>query len=296
MRHAIRTFALIALPLVLSSSPALAKPQVVSSVNGIGLIDYSRKPDFKVGDWATYRMTGKSEMGMSDDYTVTVLLAGEEEWWGERCFWVETWTDMPGHAPQTTASLMSYSIFGDSLPVQRMQMYQRKTINGLDETGKLVQEVSRAAASALKSRTLFRRPLQWDVDTIGVDTVITPKGTFHTQVVTLKQGTGGTSTVGDSSIYTEVRENRTSYQSLEIPITHIVREDLESVIARKSWMLGRSSEASALNIRDRGLGSARLLDYGHGKSARLVPVEFRRSLSDARVGKPKAPGRGPARR
>lgn len=296
MRHAIRTFALSALTLVLLAPAAFAKAQVVSAVNGIGLVDYTRKPDFKVGDWATYRMTGKSEMGMSDDYTVTVLIAGEEEWWGERCFWVETWTDMPGRTPQTTASLMSYSIFGDSLPFQRMQMYQRKTISGLDETGKLHQEVSRAAASALKSRTLFRRPLQWDVDTIGVDTVITPRGTFQTQVVTLKQGTGGTSTVGDSSVYTEVRENRVSYQSLQIPITHIVREDLESIIARKTWMIGRSGEGSALNIRDRGLGSARLLDYGHGKSARLVPEHLRRSLADARPTKPVAPAKSRRRR
>ncbi|MEO5988546.1 MAG: hypothetical protein ABIU54_11405 [Candidatus Eisenbacteria bacterium] len=296
MRHAIHTLALSALTLAIATSAAVAAPQVVSSVNGIGLIDYTRKPTFKVGDWASYRMTGKSDMGMTDDYSITVLIAGDEEWWGERCFWIETWTDRPGHSPKTTASLMSYAIFADSLPIQRMQMYQRKTINGLDENGKLVQEVSRAAASALKSRTLFRRPLQWDVDTIGVDTVITPKGTFQTQVVTLKQGTGGTSTVGDSSIYTEVRENRTSYQSQQVPITHIVREDLESIIARKTWMIGRSSEGSPLNIRDRGLGSARLLDYGQGKSPRMVPKERQRSLSDVRPSRPSAPVRARSRR
>jgi len=288
MRHAIRTLALTALSLTVAAASALAAAQVVSSVNGIGLIDYYSKPDFKVGDWASYRMTGKSEMGMTDDYTVTVLVAGEEEWWGERCFWIETWTVVEGQSPQTKATLMSYAIFSDSLPVQRMQMYQRKTISGMDQDGKVVQDVARAAASALKSRTLFSRPLQWDVDTVGVDTVVTPKGTFQTKVITLKQGTGATSSVGDSSIYTEVRENRTSYHSMKIPITHIVREDLESIIARKTWMIGRSAAASPLNIRDRGLGSARLIDYGHGKQARLVPVELRRSFAEQKAGRVRA--------
>lgn len=280
MRHAIRTLAFLALLAGFASAPASASKQIVSSVNGIGLIDYTHKPTFKVGDWAKYRMTGSSEMGMQDDYTVTVMIAGEELWWGEKCFWVETWTDMPGQQPQTKASLMSYSIFADSLPVQRMQMYQRKTITGLDQDGRVKQDVTRAAASALKSRNLFQRPLQWDVDTVGVDTVITPKGTFKTAVISLKQGTAATSTVGDSSVYTEVRENRMSYQSLQVPITHIVREDLESIIARRTWMIGRSGEASPLNIRDRGTGTARLLDFGHDGVARLVPPELRHSFTE----------------
>jgi hypothetical protein len=32
----------------------------VKEVNGIGLIDYRRKPDFKVGDWVRYRITGRT--------------------------------------------------------------------------------------------------------------------------------------------------------------------------------------------------------------------------------------------
>lgn len=296
MRHAIRTLALGALALMIAATSAHAAAQIVSSVNGIGLIDYTSKPTFKVGDWASYQMSGKSEMGMADNYRVTVLVAGEEEWWGERCFWIETWTDAEGQPTSTKATLMSYAIFGDSLPVQRMQMYQRKTISGLDENGKVVQEVARAAASALKSRTLFSRPLQWDVDTVGVDTVNTPRGVFQTKVITLKQGTGGTSTVGDSSIYTEVRENRTSFQSLQIPITHIVKEDIESIIARKTWMIGRSGQGTPLNIRDRGLGTARLIDYGRGKEARLVPAELRRSIAEQKAAKVRAASAGATRR
>jgi hypothetical protein len=65
----------------------------VKQVNGIGLVDYRRKPDFKVGDWVRYHITGTNMTGDKDDYLVTVLIAGEESFWGEDGFWVETWTD-----------------------------------------------------------------------------------------------------------------------------------------------------------------------------------------------------------
>lgn len=291
MRHAIRTLALTALSLATMATSAFAEPQVVNSINGIGLIDYMGKPDFKVGDWASYRMTGKSDMGYTDDYVVTVLIAGEEEWWGEKCFWVETWTDVEGSPPSTKATLMSYAIFSDSLPVQRMQMYSRKSISGLDMDGNVLQEITRSATSALKSRTLFSKPLMWDVDTIGVDTVHTPKGLFQTKVITLKQGKSSTTAVGDSSVYTEVRENRTSFQSRQIPLTHIVREDMESMIFRKTWMIGRSEQGAPLHTRDRGVGSARLIDYGHAAVPRLVPPHLRGSIASRKAAAAASPRR-----
>ena len=191
MRRAIRSLLLLCSAVLLAAPAARAqnRPQIVSSIDGIGLIDYSGKPDFKVGDWVKYRMTGSSDMGMTDDYVITVLIAGEEEFWGERCFWIETWTDAAGRQPRATATLMSYAIFGDSLAIQRMQLYRRKSIPGIDENGKARQELIRAAASTLKSRTLFKRPIQWDVDTLSADTVHTPKGEFLAKRVSIRQGT-----------------------------------------------------------------------------------------------------------
>ena len=83
-----------------------AAQQKVELVNGIGLIDYSQKPHFKVGDWVRYHVTGSSETGMHDDYEVTVLIGGEERFWGEDCFWVETWTEPASGGSRAVATLM----------------------------------------------------------------------------------------------------------------------------------------------------------------------------------------------
>lgn len=285
MRRAIRTLCLICGAIALASAAARAqnRPQVVTSVDGIGLVDYSRRPTFKVGDWVKYHMTGRSDMGMTDDYYVTVLIAGEEEFWGEKGVWIETWTDAVGRPPRATATLMSYAIFGDSLAIQRMQLYRRKSISGLDENGVARQEVVRAAASALKSRTLFKRPIMWNVDTLGIDTVQTPKGVFRARKVSIRQGTGATTSVRDSSIYTEARENRMSFMHDDIPITRVVREEVENVIARRTWEIGRSSASTEMFIRDRGVGEARLVDFGTGLEARLVPEKLRRSFAEQRA-------------
>lgn len=275
MRRAIALCALVLVGAVLFTAAVRAKEQAVDRINGIGLVDYSSKPTFKVGDWVRYRMTGQSEMGMSDDYEITVLIAGEEEFWGDRGFWIETWTDKPGALPKTVATLMSYSIFDDSLPIQHMQVYQRKTITETDEQGNPVEIITKPAASMLTTRNLFKKPLMWDVDTLGSDTVTTPTGTYAARKVSIRQGTGATATIGDSSRYDEVRENRMVWMTPKVPITHVARESIENVIARRTWMLGRSAEGSPLLTRERGVGLARLVAAGSGLKPRLMPADRR---------------------
>ena len=254
--------------------------QPVERINGIGIVDYSRKPTFKVGDWARYHMTARSDAGFKDDYTVTVLIAGEEEWWGERCFWVETWTDMEGKPPQTAATLMSYSVFDDSLAVLHMQLYMRKTISGLNEDGTPKVDLYRRASVSVKSRKPISDQIAWDVDTVGIESVETPKGTLDCKRVEIKQGKGITGASTDSTSYTEVRENRTAFLHRSIPITSIAREDVEYLVQRRTWMTGRSTEASAaFNIVDRARGTAALVDYGSALEARLVPPELRSSIA-----------------
>jgi hypothetical protein len=286
----ILTAAVVATPLHASG------PQVVERINGIGLVDYARKPAFKVGDWARYHMTAKSDMGFSDDYTVTVLVAGEEEWWGERCFWIETWTEIPGKPPQSAATLMSYAVFDDSLAIPHMQLYMRKTISGVNEDGTAKVDLYRRAAVSLKSRKPISDQIAWTVDTVGTESVETPKGTFECRRVEIKQGKGISGASTDSSSYTEVRENRTTFLTTRIPITSIAREDVEYLVQSRTWMTGRSTQASAaMNIQDRARGTAALVDYGSGLEARLVPPELRRSMAEqARPAKPAA-SRAPTR-
>ncbi len=278
MRRAIRLlFAAAAVTSTLWAAPARAQGSVI--FNGIGLIDYSRKPTFKVGDWAKYKMTGSSEMGMKDNYELTLLIAGEEDFWGDPGFWVETWVDMPGQPPQTRASLMSYAIFSDTSATERLMLYMRKMITMLNEDGTAKMDINKPASSTLKARHDVKKPVRWSRDTLGVDTLQTVKGRYRAAKVLFKQGTGVTSSVGDSSIYTELREDRTSWYTTEVPITHLAREDIMTISTRKSWLIGRSGDATAMNTRDRGEGTAELLDFGHGLEARLLPRHLRRSLA-----------------
>lgn len=279
MRRAI-TFLLIVLAAAALYPGASSSDAPPSIINGIGLVDYARKPSFKVGDWVRYHMTGKSELGVKSDYTVTVAVVGEQDFWGDPAFWLETWTEVPDRAPETYAALMSYDIFGDSSATERLQLYMRAAISQLNEDGTPRIDINKPAASMLKTRREVKNPVRWSRDTLGTDTVSTPVGDYKTLKVLLKQGTGATQTVGDSSIYTEVRENRTSWYVNEVPITHLAKEDVESSSSRKAWLLGRSGEATPLMTRDRGLGTARLVAFGHDAKARLVPERFRRTIAE----------------
>ncbi|HXJ68557.1 MAG TPA: hypothetical protein VNM39_06590 [Verrucomicrobiae bacterium] len=277
MRRAIAALSLL-LALAALDAPR-SRADTGAIMNGIGLIDYRHKPDFKIGDWVRYQMKSHSELGASDDYELTVMIAGEEDFWGDPGFWVETWVDMPGVPPQTRASLVSYEIFSDTVATQRLLLYTRKMINMLNEDGTPKMDINKPSASTLKARREVQNPVRFSLDTLGTDTVVTPKGTFKPLKVLMKQGTGATQMVGDSSLYTEVRENRTSWYTLEVPITHLAREDIESINAHKSWLTGRSGDALPLAIRDRGLGTARLIDFGHGATARLVPEQLRHTIA-----------------
>jgi len=278
MRRAIRV--LVCAVAIGLAFPPLPGRTATSPLNAIGLLDYTHKPTFKVGDWVKYKMTGRSELGAKDDYIVTVLIAGEQDFWGDPAFWLETWTDAPGLAPTTQASLMSYDIFSDTLAYSRLQLYQRAAVTMLNEDGSPRVDVTKPAASMLRTRREVKQPNRTSIDTLGRDTVLTPRGTYQALKIARHEGTGATQMVGDSSIYSEVRENRTSWYTTEVPITHVAREDIENIAARKAWMIGRSGDATPLAIKDRGLGTARLIDFGHGLAGRLTPVRYRKSIAE----------------
>lgn len=289
MRRAIPLMVLAAI----LALPAVAFAQGNTVMNGIGLVDYTKKPNFKVGDWAKYQMSSKSQLGASDDYVLTVVIAGEEDFWGDPGFWLETWVDMPGLPPQTRASLVSYEIFADTSATEKLLLYVRKMITQLNEDGTPRMEVNKPAASTMKARREVKNPVTYTRVPLGQDTVQTPKGTFDARRVLLKQGKGVTQDVGDSTMYTELREDRTSWYADLVPITHLAREDIVTTSSRKTWLTGRSGDALEMNIRDKGEGTARLLDFGHGVEGRLVPEHLRKSIAAQQAParpKPKAKG------
>ena len=285
-----RAIPFLALALLVGSVPAVFAQQQI--MNGIGLVDYSKKPTFKVGDWAKYRITSESQLGVKDDYILTVVIAGEEDFWGDPGFWVETWVDYAGYPPQTRAALMSYEIFSDSSATEKLQLYMRKAILQLKEDGSPRIEINKPAASTLRARHEVKTPVEWSKEQLGQDTVQTPKGTFQARKVLLKQGKGVSQDVGDSTMYTELREDRTSWYTDEVPITHLAREDIVTISSRKTWLTGRSGDALALNTRDKGIGTARLIDYGSGAEARILPKHLRRTLAEQQAAERGAKAKG----
>jgi len=273
--------------------PAGVPAESVKMVNGIGLIDYTRKPEFKVGDWVSYRITASSLAGARDDYEVTVLIAGEENFWGEDGFWVETWTDGPSGGAAATATLMSYAIFDDTLPVPHMQLYQRKAINEVAEDGTPIPYVTRRTSSGLKLRTPFDDKVAWDIDTLGRDTVSVPRGTFSCVRVRTRQGKSSTRDVGDSTEYTEVRDNRVASLNRSIPITSLAREEIDYSFQTRKWQIGRSEDAPPLRYIDRSIGQARLVDFGENMKSHILTEAMQKSLPGRRVAQNPPPPKRP---
>jgi hypothetical protein len=280
MLRAIALIALVSIGLAFSHGVARAAAQRVNLINGIGLIDYSHKQHFKVGSWVKYHVTGSSELGESDDYTVTILIAGEEKFWGEDGFWVETWTEPKVGPPNSIATLMSYAIFDDSLAVTNMQLYSRKLITEIDpNTGNPIQVVSKRNSGSIKGRKSGKEPVVVHIDTLGKETTKVPRGEFEALKISMRQGIGSTADVGDSSVRTEVTESRMVYMSRQVPITAIVREDIDNLIKRKSWKVGQSTDAP-LHMMEHAHGTAEVIEWGDGLTPQLVPEGFRRSLRD----------------
>ncbi len=304
MRRASLVILLAALTAAFCATTARSATKVVNRINAIGLVDYSRPPTFKVGDFVRYSVTGKAMLGAEDAYVVTLLVAGEEEWWGEKCFWLETRTNYGRKVPDVTASLISYDIFTDSLADERLQLYRRKLITGVEEGGKPAEDLTHPSDNLRTMRAPPKRPAGTDIDTLPPDTVLTPAGNFAVLRIGLHKGRATTEMHGDSTIYSESRENRLRYVTTEVPITHCAREDIDNSLARRTWGIGHSSEGSPLLVREHNSGTSRLIEIGHGMHSLLLPPERQRSFGDphvtpsgaAKPAKPKAAGTHPSAR
>lgn len=293
MRRAVLRLAFAALA-GLALSPAGAWAQKPAGLmNAIGLVDFGHPPDFKVGSFATYHIQAMSALGVADDYTMTVLIAGEEHWWGEDCFWIETITTTPKGGNSAVASLMSYDVFKDSLGLQNMQLYVRKVVNGLAENGDPLQEIYKRPASTLKVREPAKPAFRLLTDTLGSETIQTDKGEFACTKVQMTQGRSqtGAGSLGrdphhpvqgpqaDSSDYLELKEIRTSYMTPRVPITHIAREDILQKLSRRAWKIGKSSEATPMVTLDETHGSATLVDFGENRKSAILPASMQKTLA-----------------
>jgi len=286
MRRAFR-MAAIALVAITACSASIAptKVTIVNRINAIGLVDYTRHPTFKVGDYVRYRVHVGGGNNTVTDYLMTILVAGEEEFWGEKCFWLETWTDDIDGRKQTVSSLMSYDIFNDSLADERFQLYRRKLIGGIDENGAPAEEIVRGSANLSSVRSAPTRPFGYKADTLAVDTVLTPLGAFHSRHVEILSGKTATRTEADSTIYLENRETRSRWLDASVPITHVSREDSHQTDGRQAWKLGYSRESGPMIVHDQGFSSARIVEIGHHLKSRLLPSARSTSFAEQAAAK-----------
>jgi hypothetical protein len=282
-----------ALLLALAAGPLPAQPPN-TLIDAIGTLDYLHGPgSIQVGSWVKYHITARSKLGVTDDYTITVLIAGEEHWWGEDCFWVETWTQPAGQPVIPAATLMSYAIFDDSLAVPHTQLYQRKTVAGTRDDGSPLEQLFRRGNMAVKSRTPVGKGLTRKVDSLGTEVLKTAKGDLFCSKVRSEQALGTTGQSTDSSEYTETREVHVIYWTPQVPITHTAREEIELSHLRRAWLTGRSQESGPLRLLDRSQGVVELVDFAtSGLTALLVPEARRHSLAEQRAAQAKAAAAG----
>jgi hypothetical protein len=230
-------------------------------LSGLAYIDYRDKPRFKVGDWIKYHFSSRSDDGRSEDYDMTLLISGEERFWGDDAFWLETWSEGRTLPPQKNAILMSYSAFGDTAWLQHLDVYQRKSASLL-EKDVIVQELTRRVLGGRASSS-DRASLTVLTDTVGTDTVNVTSGTYRCTKVVRKAGVGSVEELGDSTLRVENWSQRTLFLTPKIPITSLIRELDERWVTRKTWRVGKSGDA-VRNYAMRGTGTLTLIGWGSG--------------------------------
>jgi len=287
MFRARKTLILAALAALLLPVSATRAEDAVNFIDGIGYIDYSHQPDFKIGSWVSYQTTSSSESGLKDDYEVKFQIAGEELFWGEPCFWIESLTKRGEHVI-AVAACVSYDAFGDSLR-DRPQLFERKTILGTDEHGNPIQNLMRRERTSYRAR-VKREGVIVTFDTLGTDTVMVPRGTFNCLKVRRREAVAITKEVGDSTFRGETYDTRIFYYAKDVPITSLVREEIDNLLIRKAWRAGESDKMIE-TVQDHGTASMRLLDWGEGAEATLVPKAFQKPLKASKIrGRPAAGG------
>jgi len=259
-------------------------------VDAVGMLDYSQGPHFQVGDWVRYHTTGESAQGYTTDYTVTILIAGEERWWGEDCFWVETRTQYGKRTPEIAASLLSYSIFEDSLPSLHFQRYIRKFTEGIDEKGHLIQQPFMRAMSEMTNRGYGEYEPPRTYDTLGVESMEVPAGTFKAQHTRKLYKESVTKQYGDTTVYFELTEDHHSWKSKGVKLTGLVRLNQDNTQRRRAWMIGQSQDAP-LQVVEHSTGSTILEASGTGMRTTYLPASVTRPLRE-QLGAVKKPAAG----
>ena len=259
--------------LLAAPATALAQSQQIDAASKVY---YQAPPNFGIGSWVKYRTSAKSLQGHVTDYTVTMLIAGEELWWGEPCFWLETVVEA-GEERAEAASLISYEAFQDSMASDNFQWFIRKYIERLVDGKPAYMLYTRNSQDFKRHlREADENAPRTSRESLGRDTLTTAMGHFQANKVLRRWSRGQVTLEGDSTVSYRRTENSTLYFADEIPITHLAREDIDNLQEGKSWLSGQVNR-DPMKVLERATGSMVLLGFGKGGVEPVLgPAQFRR--------------------
>jgi hypothetical protein len=280
MRRAPLLILLAALMLI---APRPSRSSSNDLLDGITLLDFTGRSSPKVGSWVRYHTVSSSYLGYHDDYELVLLIAAEEEFWGERCFWLETWT-IEGGDTITTASLISYSAIGDTAAARHATWFERKTVRNLDESGLPEEMIPKRPPGEFRvpRSQAGHKPAEQEgtkdqsIDTLAVDTCRVPIGSFRGPTVRERNRVVQEVARGDSTVHYERLETRLRKLDSRIPLTRMVREDIDDVQRDRLWLTGQSAQ-SVSRVLEEARGVTLLTGYGErGVPSRIVSLIPRR--------------------
>jgi hypothetical protein len=190
---------------------------------------------------------------------------------------------------------MSYAVFDDSLASKHFLWYMRKYINGFDDNGVPVQELSQRSASELVNRPSNDEITRHQIDTLGFETTEVPKGKFRALRVKDLLSEGVTQHKGDSTVYYERSEEQVHWYTNAVPLAGVARIDYDNVQRGRTWLAGESKGAEMRTL-EHSKGSTVVEDYGSGMKSLLIDPRFQRPLSEQGITEEKpSPPRRPRR-
>ncbi len=236
-------------------------------VSAVGLIDYT-KPNFKVGDWVRYRVDLSSSSGLEDVKQQEVRIVGEETYRGEKCFWVETWYGADEPSASYDLTLVSYEAFKDVAPDVHYRNYIRLVLLGMDNEG--IPEMNDLQRSNPNSAPPDLRPYRGTIDTLGVESVETPRGTIEARLQRLQRRLSKTHPLADSTINRINEMTRKSWHSRTVPVTSLVKEEEVSQQFVQAYKLGTPSTDAPLAMVSGFERTATVIDWGTGAHSELL--------------------------
>jgi hypothetical protein len=255
---------LLVLPLLALCAVA---PAHAARVSGVGLIDYTKK-NFKLGDWVRYRIDISNSQGIEDVQQQEVRIVGDETYRGEKCFWVETWFGREEKSANYDLTLVSYDVFKDVAPDLHYRHYIRLVLLGLDNDG--IPEMNELQRTNAQTPLPDLRPFRGTLDTLGVETVKTPKGDLEATLVRLARRVSRTHPSPDSTINQITETTRRTWYSRRVPVTSVAREEELSERKIQAYRLGTPSTDAPEALTGTLTRTATAIEWGTGAVSELL--------------------------